>query len=109
MRFFAPFRTLSTTTALIVSLAAPTAVGLFPTASAAETGRWQTSGRWITDEQGRAVITVGVNQVAKTAPYTHEAAHFDEADVAFLAEQGFTSVRLGVIWKAVEPAPGQYD
>ena len=27
----------------------------------------------------------------------------------WLAKEGFDSVRLGIIWKAVEPEPGQYD
>ena len=31
------------------------------------------------------------------------------ADIADLSARGFTLVRLGVIWAAVEPEPGQYD
>nr|WP_276921808.1 hypothetical protein [Corynebacterium pyruviciproducens] len=47
--------------------------------------------------------------VYKHAPYTAEAAGFDENDAQWLAEQGFDSLCLGVMWKAVEPAPGIYD
>lgn len=95
-----------------VTLAAPPALAAptdQPPSTTADAPRWHTQGRWITDEAGRVVITVGVNQVAKLAPYTPASAGFGEEDAKFLAEQGFTSVRLGVIWKAVEPQPGQYD
>ncbi|MBD4630380.1 cellulase family glycosylhydrolase, partial [Xanthomonas citri pv. citri] len=34
---------------------------------------------------------------------------FGEDDAAFLEAQGFTSVRLGVLWAGVEPRPGVYD
>lgn len=71
--------------------------------------RVQQTGRWFTDQEGRAFLTQGVNMVYKHAPYTAEAAGFDENDAQWLAEQGFDSLRLGVMWKAVEPAPGIYD
>lgn len=71
--------------------------------------RMQTQGRWIVDDQGRAVIPVGVNLVNKVAPYTVDALGFDEEDAQFLKDEGFTSVRLGIIWKEIEPQPGQYN
>lgn len=99
---------LATTTALGVL-----AGGGTPASAADPTGepaaRWGSTGRWITDDQGRVVITHGINQVTKTAPFAPDAVGFGEDDAAFLARQGFTSVRLGVIWAAVEPKPGQYD
>lgn len=67
------------------------------------------SGRWITDDAGRVVLPVGINLMNKQAPYTVESLGFDDADAAFLRRQGFTSVRLGIFWKAVEPQPGVYD
>lgn len=67
------------------------------------------SGRWITDENGRVLITHGVNMVYKLNSYAPDEIGFDDDDAAFLAEQGLDSVRLGVIWKAVEPQPGRYD
>jgi endoglycosylceramidase len=67
------------------------------------------AGRWITDARGRVVIVHGVNMVYKRPPYAPDAIGFDDADAAFLAREGFNAVRLGVIWKAVEPQPGVYD
>lgn len=69
----------------------------------------RTRGRWIVDELGRVLISHGVNMVAKEGSRRPEDAGFGEADAAFLAENGFDSVRLGVIWAAVEPQPGVYD
>ena len=67
------------------------------------------SGRWITDARGRVVIVHGVNMVYKIAPYYPSATGFGDDDAAFLASVGFNAVRVGVIWKAVEPEPGVYD
>lgn len=67
------------------------------------------SGRWITDARGRVVIVHGVNMVYKIAPYYPSATGFGDDDAAFLAAVGFNAVRVGVIWKAVEPEPGVYD
>lgn len=47
--------------------------------------------------------------VYKHTPYTPEAGGFNEDDADWLAAQGFDSVRLGLLWKAVEPEPGVYD
>lgn len=66
-------------------------------------------GRWYTDGDGRAIITSGVNMVYKHPPYTAEAAGFDAHDADWLRDNGFDSVRLGIMWKAVEPQPGLYD
>ncbi|MGW6375245.1 cellulase family glycosylhydrolase [Rhodococcus sp. NPDC055112] len=67
------------------------------------------AGRWITDSDGRVLITSGVNMVAKHAPYAPDALGFGDDDAQFLADNGFDSVRLGLIWKAIEPNPGVYD
>ena len=74
-----------------------------------DASRWTTQGRWVTDAQHRVVITQGINEVAKSAPYAPDAVGFGEDDAAFLEAQGFTSVRLGVLWAGVEPRPGVYD
>ena len=66
-------------------------------------------GRFITDADGRAFIVAGINMVDKRAPYRADAVGFGDDDAAFLAANGFNAVRLGVIWKAVEPQPGVYD
>ncbi|WP_219107502.1 cellulase family glycosylhydrolase [Austwickia sp. TVS 96-490-7B] len=88
--------------------AAATPIAAAP-AAAAGAARWGTAGRWITDEQGRVVITHGVNEVEKNSPFAPDAVGFDEEDAKFLQQQGFTSVRLGTIWAGVEPKPGQFD
>jgi len=78
-------------------------------ATAAPTTPLGNEGRWITDATGRVVILHGVNMVSKRPPYSPAAAGFDGSDAAFLAEHGFNTVRLGLIYKAVEPSPGAYD
>lgn len=65
--------------------------------------------RWYTDGAGRALLTQGVNMVYKHDPYTPEAGGFDSHDAQWLQDNGFDSVRLGIIWKAVEPEPGVYN
>ncbi len=75
----------------------------------ADAGPIGTAGRWLVDERGRVVITHGVNVVAKHAPYTPASLGFDAPDADLLATEGFDSVRLGIIWKGVEPRPGEYD
>jgi endoglycosylceramidase len=67
------------------------------------------SGTWVTDAQGRVVILHGLNQVYKVAPYQPSADGFGADDAAFLHRNGFDVVRVGVIWAAVEPHPGQYN
>jgi endoglycosylceramidase len=67
------------------------------------------AGRWLTDSAGRVLLVTGVNMVYKVAPYAPDAAGFGADDAAFLAANGFTAVRVGVIWKAVEPQPGVFD
>src|SRR5207244_13459280 len=67
------------------------------------------SGRWMTDDRGRVVVMHGVNIVNKLPPYDPAAIGFANEDVEFLAAHGFNTLRLGVIWKALEPRPGEYD
>ncbi len=47
--------------------------------------------------------------VYKRAPYAPDKIGFGRDDARFLARNGFRTVRLGLIWKAVEPRPGKYD
>jgi len=66
--------------------------------------------RWIVDSDGRTVIIRGVNMINKMPPdYTLSATGFGEVDAQLLAANGFNAVRVGVIYSAVEPTPGQYD
>src|SRR3954462_2059191 len=78
-------------------------------AQAAPEPPFGSAGGFLTDANGRVVISHGVNMIYKVAPYEPSAAGFGDDDAAFLAREGFNSVRLGVIYKAVEPQPGVYD
>jgi endoglycosylceramidase len=68
-----------------------------------------TTGPWLTNSAGQVVIMHGLNEVYKLAPYEPAASGFGNADAAFLAENGFNVVRLGVLWAGVEPEPGVFN
>lgn len=73
------------------------------------------SNRVMRDEFGRHTIFHGVNAVYKVTPYIPEEQSFDsqnsfdDEDIANLKKWGFNFVRLGVMWEAVETAPGVFD
>ncbi|MEO7588973.1 MAG: hypothetical protein ABIS84_13225, partial [Arachnia sp.] len=75
--------------------------------------RLHTDGSVLRDEHGRQRVLHGINLVHKGRPGATEAEEFmgpwSAADVADLAARGFTVVRLGMIWAAVEPEPGIYS
>ena len=80
-----------------------------PASAEAPSPRPQQHGRWLVDPDGRVLVLHGVNMVNKVGSYAPSATGFGADDAAFLADQGLTTVRLGLIWKAVEPSPGEYD
>jgi endoglycosylceramidase len=82
---------------------------LAPAAAAAPTAPLSQHGRWVTDARGRVVVLHGVNMVYKRPPYHAAATGFDAQDARFLRREGFNTVRLGLIYAGVEPAPGSYD
>jgi endoglycosylceramidase len=82
---------------------------LAPAAAAGPVLPLSHKGRWLTDATGRVVNLHGINMVYKRPPYAPDAAGFGDDDAAFLAAQGFNAVRVGLIYKAVEPQPGVYD
>lgn len=67
------------------------------------------------DTEGRNLIMHGVNVVYKVAPYIPDVQVFEAQDslsakdIADLKAWGFNMVRLGVMWEAVETAPGVYN
>ena len=67
------------------------------------------SGRWFTDRYGRVVTLRGVNFVKKSPLISPAAAGFGEDDARFLRDEGFNSVRLGVVFGAAMPQPGVID
>ncbi|HEY2436735.1 MAG TPA: cellulase family glycosylhydrolase [Solirubrobacteraceae bacterium] len=95
--------------ALALCVACALAAASASAASAAPKLPLSHSGRWITDAGGRVVIVHGTNMVYKLPPYYPSAVGFGSDDAAFLQRIGFNAVRVGVIWKAVEPRPGVYD
>ena len=94
---------------LLAPTLAALATGLtgLPTAAAAQPVAGH-AGQWIIDADGRVLLTYGVNMAYKVGSYAPDEIGFDD-DAAFLAANGFDSVRLGVIWKALESRPGVYD
>jgi endoglycosylceramidase len=95
-------------------LIALAAVGLMATtapgaAAAGPAAPLDHAGRWITDARGHVVVLHGLNMVSKLPPYAPDSTGFGDDDAAFLAAEGFNTVRVGVIYKAVEPQPGVYD
>lgn len=71
--------------------------------------------RVIRDKDGRHTIFHGVNVVYKVAPYIPGVDSFDaqeslsDKDIDDLVSWGMNFVRLGVMWEAVETAPGVYN
>jgi endoglycosylceramidase len=94
-----------------LSLAVLTALAVAAPAAAAPTQQEPLGhhGRWITDAKGRVVVLHGFNMVYKRPPYHPIHAGFGEDDARFLARHGFNTIRLGVIYKGVEPELGSYD
>ena len=83
--------------------------GAAPASGAAAPGALSNTGRWLTDTSGRVVILHGFNMVYKRPPYHPGAAGFGADDADFLRRYGFNTVRLGLIYTAVEPQPGKVD
>lgn len=72
----------------------------------AQSTQLQREGRWLVDGQQRVVMLHGVNMVWKTAPYVPPASAdgFVAADADWLADHGFNTARIGVLWVGVTPA-----
>ncbi len=115
-RWLRSLATCAAVATLVLSLASVTAAGTgdqcrcggLPHRSAPH-GPLRNTGRWITDARGRVVILHGLNMVNKLPPYAPRAVGFGADDAGFLRRNGFNTVRLGMIDKAVEPQPGHYD
>jgi endoglycosylceramidase len=97
---------------LLPHVGAATAEPTTPVGRAGPRGVIGHDGRWFLDADGRVVLFHGVNLVEKfpaTDPPTPAEAGFDADDAAFLRDQGFNVVRLGVVFSAVMPQPGVID
>lgn len=77
--------------------------------------RVDSSKRVLRDHHGRHVILHGVNSVVKMKPYIPTMDQFNaddsicEEDLQDLNNWGMQIMRLGVMWEAVEIAPGVYN
>jgi endoglycosylceramidase len=65
-------------------------------------------GPYLMDSSGRVVFLHGVNVVYKHAPYEvypdpGKPWNFDARDASLMAKLGFNFVRLGVLWRGLEP------
>src|SRR3712207_5853478 len=87
---------------------APSASAVTPERAAKPHGPLVNEGRWITDRRGRVVILHGFNMVYKVPPYAPDHIGFGPDDARFLRNYGFNTIRLGLIYQAVEPTPGNY-
>jgi endoglycosylceramidase len=85
------------------------AVAAAATASAAPKPPLAHVGRWLTDAKGRVVILHGLNMVSKVGSYRPEDTGFGADDARFLHRNGFNTVRLGIIYKGLEPQPPGAD
>jgi endoglycosylceramidase len=74
-------------------------------ASAAPKPPLDHEGRWLTDATGRVVILHGFNMVYKVGSYRPEDTGFGRDDARFLRRNGFNTIRLGIIYKGLEPDP----
>jgi endoglycosylceramidase len=95
--------------AVVAAVAVLFVAGFASSASAAPAGPLGHAGRWVTDGNGRVVILHGWNMVYKVGSYRPEDAGFGDDDAQFLADNGFNTVRLGVIYKGLEPTAGTYE
>ena len=71
--------------------------------------------RFLVDGAGRTTLLHGVNVIYKVDPYIPTQGEFDpdnslnDEDIANLVDWGMNFVRLGVMWEAVETAPGVFN
>ena len=82
---------------------------LVPASATAAPRKLTHEGRWITDARGRVVVMHGWNVVSKVGSYRPEDTGFGRDDAKFLRRHGFNTVRLGVIYKGLEPDPPGAD
>lgn len=107
---------------IAVTLVLPFAFVLVPVrAPAVPLPGYTADAPFIRDGLGRAVFFHGVNAVWKQAPYYPPSSiysgdpvapaqsYFDGRDGDLFEQLGFNTVRLGLIWKGVEPTRGVFD
>lgn len=63
-------------------------------------------GRWLVDSVGRVLQLHGLTLYNKKPPYIDQ---ISDADLEYLAGQGFNAIRINWIWEAAEPEPNHYN
>jgi endoglycosylceramidase len=96
-------------TALAACHSSPSAEPPPPHGPALPVGPISHADRWLTDAEGRVMLFHGVNVVNKDPPYTPSAQGFSGAHAAWLADNGFRVVRVGVLATGLMPSPGMID
>ncbi|MEU9197070.1 cellulase family glycosylhydrolase [Streptomyces hundungensis] len=72
--------------------------------------RTATGHRWITDDQGRALVLTGLNTASSAKSPPDGLPWIKEADVQRESDAlGSNFVRFLIQWRTVEPSPGTYD
>ena len=96
---------------LVASAALASALATNASSSSSAPATLHREGPWLVDDAGRVVLLHGVNAVWKRAPYVapKTLAGFTARDADWIAEQGFNTVRLGVIFAGVMPKKGVVD
>ncbi|MFG2717360.1 cellulase family glycosylhydrolase [Streptomyces sp. NPDC048416] len=92
--------------------AAAVAVALLVAVGPAGAGPAHTAAghRWITDDQGRALVLTGLNTASSAKSRPDGLPWIKETDVRRESDElGSDFVRLLIQWRNVEPAPGAYD
>jgi endoglycosylceramidase len=94
-------------TVLLCALAGAVGTAFAVPSQAAPASRSNLSheGRWMVDKRGRVVVLHGWNLVSKVGTYRPEDTGFGRDDARFLRRNGFNTIRLGVIYKGLEPLP----
>ncbi|WP_157249954.1 cellulase family glycosylhydrolase [Nonomuraea typhae] len=78
--------------------------------AAASRGAPQPAGRYVTDDDGRALILHGFNTASSAKSTPDGLPELSEADVEReYQDMGTNFVRFLLQWRAVEPSPGAYD
>ena len=98
-------RALSLAALAIVALALLLGFASPPPAAAGPKPPLSHDGRWFTDSKGRVAVLRGFNMVYKVKSYRPEDSGFGANDARWLRRQGFNSIRLGLIYKGLEPEP----
>lgn len=62
----------------------------------------------LVDGQGRQVLLHGLNVISKSKAENYLSWHRAE-EFAAMQSWGMNCIRLGILWDALEPTPGQYD